>query len=593
MVKRSNIHWHLLLLMLIGFFAVAKSEAQVRFEASAPNAVPLDERFQIVFTIQNGYGRDFTAPSFEGLNVLYPPSNAVSRMNVNGKKSMSFTGTFMGKATGKVKIGAASVKVNGKTYHTSPITIEILPQDSPSSSSSSSSSKASRNDIFIRAIPSKTSVYEQEALLVTFKLYSTSRNIGFEEVKFPEFDGFIEENIPMKNTIMLEMEHYKGKNYYTAILKQTLIFPQRAGKLTIPQGEFKMLVSEEPSSISEDSFFDFSVPVQYSLPISSPQLTIDAKPLPEPQPTSFGNAVGKFDLHWDLPEEDFKSNEVATIRLVVKGEGNLKLLSPPKVDFPDSFEVYDPKSNTEIEASTSGVMGTKTFEYNVIPRNKGSFTIPAVVFSYFDPAQSRYITVKAKPLSLKISQGANDGKGRQSDVALLGNDIAYLQPYSSSSSSSDWIRFLSSWYALLPYFLFLILGGGVAVVYVKYRRRRADVVGTKRREAPKRVKKQFKKMEEWITTHESDKVYETLPKVIYSYLADKYSLEQHTMSQKGVCDRLLEKGVSETVVNSLIALLKKSEAASFSDKAHKPSANLLLEEAKEIIYQLENARTRK
>lgn len=579
--------------MLIGFFAVGKGEAQVRFDASAPNAVPLNERFQIVFTIQNGYGTDFSAPSFDGLNVLYPPSNAVSRMNINGKKSMSFTGTFMGKATGKVKIGAASVKVNGKTYRTAPITIEILPQDRPSSSSSSSSSKERRNDIFIRAIPSKTSVYEQEALLVTFKLYSTTMNIGFEEVKFPEFDGFIEENIPMKgSSIILEMEHYRGKNYYTAILKQTLIFPQRAGKLTIPSGEFKMLVTEEPSSTSEDSFFDFSVPVQYSLPISSPQLTIDAKPLPEPQPTSFSNAVGKFNIYWDLPQEDLKSNEVATMRLVLRGEGNLKLLSPPEIDFPESFEVYDPKSNTEIEASTTGVMGTKSFEYNVIPRNKGSFAIPSVEFLYFDPAQSRYITVKTKSLSLKISQGASEGKGRKSDVALLGNDIAYLQPY-SSSPSSDWIRFLSSGYALLPHFALLLLGSGFAGVYVRYRRRRADVVGMRRREAPKRVKKQFRTMEEWAETQESDKVYEALPKVIYSYLADKYSLEQHALSQKGVCDRLLEKGVPETVVNSLIALLKKSEAASFSDKAHKPSANLLLEEAKEIINQLENARTRK
>lgn len=595
MVIRALLPYKYVLLLVACFFFWGESNAQVRFEASAPRAVPLNERFQITFTIENGYGTDFVAPSFEGLNVLYPPANAISRMDVNGKKSMTYTGTFMGQKRGKVKVQSATVKVKGKSYHTKPFTIEFLPESKSSSSSSSSSSsqKHANIDIFIRAIPSKTLVYEQEALLVTFKLYTSTMNIGFEEVKFPEFDGFIEENIPMSQSIMLEMEHYKGKNYYTATLKKCLIFPQRTGKLTVPPGEFRMLISEESSALTEDSFLGFSSPIQYSKTISSPELTIEAKPLPQPHPSSFGNAVGNFELKWEgLPHGELKSNDVVSLRLAVKGHGNLKLLTPPEVRFPESFEVYDPKSTTDLQSSSQGVSGKKTFEYNVIPRNKGTFTIAPIEFSYFDPSLKRYITTKTKPLTMKVAQGESERGGKKSDVELLGNDIAYLMPY-TDSSQAVLVRYLSTWYVVVPYILILLIGGCVATLYVRYRRRLSDVVGTRKRQAPKRVRKDFSEMESWVVAQQGDRVYERLPQVIYAYLVDKFNLRLHAVSQKGIQEQLLQKGVSDAVVTALLSILQKAEAVAFSDKVHKTSPKELLEEANEVINQLENERLQK
>lgn len=579
------------LFSLILFFVLGSCFAQVSFEASAPKAIPLNEQFQITFTVQNAYGEGFKSPTFEGLNVLYPPANSVSQLNINGRKSMTFTGTFMGQKVGKVKIASASVRVKGKTYHTRPFSINILPESKEANNTSYSRGKTRINstDIFIRVIPSKTIVYEQEALLLTFKLYSNTQRITFEEIKFPEFDGFIEEDLPLDHSITLEFEHYKGKNYFTGIIKRSLIFPQRVGNLIVPKGQFNLRVTDESSFEDEDDFFNFSTPTQYNKAISSPELIITSKALPSTHPNSFQNAVGDFDISLKTDNtKNLKTNDVITLKLSVKGKGNIKLLSAPQVDFPESFETYEPKSNTEVSSSSEGSVGTKIFEYNIIPRNKGSFDIPPIKFTYFDPVKKRFITKETKPLTLNIKQGDKDAILNKDEITLLGNDIAYLLSYDKAKDASVNL-FIFSWYSYIPYGLILLIGILLGLFYIKYKKQEADIIGTKRRLASKKVRKHFKEIESLVTAGEENLFYNKLPMVVYAYLSDKFTFPIHQLSQQNIGKALLEKGLSSEEVNKLLNLLHKIDAAAFSNKEKRPSCKELLEETINIINDLDKA----
>ena len=262
--------------------------AQTTFRAEAPSAVSLSEKIRVQFVLRNGDGTDFTAPEVEGASVLFPPNNAVSRANINGKISVTYTGTYLAERTGTVRIGKASIKVKGKTYYTQPLNIRILSDEKNGGKSQSQVSKAT--DMFIRATPSKTSAYEQEAILVTYKLYTRNANIDFENVKFPEYDGFIEQPIERSRNVQLSLEQVNGKNYYSAVLHQTLIFPQRSGSLNIPQGEFDLIAAVEQKIDNEDDYFGISSISQVRKKILSPAIPLNIRELPQPAPEGFDGA---------------------------------------------------------------------------------------------------------------------------------------------------------------------------------------------------------------------------------------------------------------------------------------------------------------
>ncbi len=391
----SQIKKYLLTICLLTGFVIP-GFAQVTFKASAPNAVVVGEQFRLTYSI-NDDGKDLRIGEFPDFDILYGPSTSRSISIVNGQTSTSnsFTYTLMAKKEGSFNIPPATIKVGGSEYKSNAVTIKVLPQDKAAAAQSQNqtaqrgeasegSGSISSNEAFVRMHITKNSVYENEGFLVTFKIYSLYDIVGFENVKFPEFEGFISQEIELPEERQLSLENYNGRNYRTYVLKQTILYPQRPGTLTIPAGKvdavFRVRSQQRVRSIFDD-FFDSYSNVKKTLPIN--QGTVSVKPLPAGKPDSFSGAVGDYKMTSSISSEKVKANEAITIKVNISGAGNLKLVKSPEIIFPNDFEIYDPKTNLNIKTTTSGVSGSKEMEYLAIPRYAGDFVIPSAPFSYF------------------------------------------------------------------------------------------------------------------------------------------------------------------------------------------------------------------
>ncbi|MGB4016869.1 BatD family protein, partial [Petrimonas mucosa] len=396
--------------------------AQVTFRASAPNAVVKGEQFRLSYTL-NKEGKDLRLPDLKGFEVLFGPSTSrsYSQTIVNGKStsesSVTYTYILVGQEEGTFTIEPASITVDGSNYRSNSLTVKVLPPDkvtegnqendpgSPGSASRAEGGTVSANDAFIRAIVSKENVYEQEGFTVTFRLYTTLNITNLGKIEFPEFEGFMVEEVPIASNQQLQLERYNGRNYYTADLKKTLLFPQRSGKITIPSGRLEMVFSV-PSGKRVSTFFgtqEVMADVKKAL-VTNP-LTINVKPLPEGKPLNFSNAVGTFTFTPSISTEQTRANEPVTVTLEISGTGNMKLIRNPEVKFPTNFEGYDPTVTNNFQVTTNGLTGSRKIDYLAIPRYEGNYEIPPVEFSYFDPNSHSYKTLKSPAYSLQIAKG--------------------------------------------------------------------------------------------------------------------------------------------------------------------------------------------
>ncbi|NLJ00389.1 MAG: protein BatD, partial [Bacteroidales bacterium] len=374
--------------------------AQVDFKATAPATVVQGEQFRLSYVL-NQEGRDLRLPDMPDFEVLFGPSTSTSfsQRTVNGKttseRSVTYTYILIAPETGRFTLPPASIRVDGSNYESNSLTIEVLPPDEAAAGSSpggeqraerpsTGSATVSASDAFIRAIISKNSPYEQEGFTVTFRLYTTLNVVNFGRIQFPEFEGFMVEEVDLPMNQQLQMERYEGRNYYTANLRRTLLFPQRSGQITIPSGRIEMVFSV-PSGRSVSTFFGSQeVMVDVKKEMVTNPVTINVRPLPANRPASYANAVGTFTLNPSISTTQTRANEAITLRLEISGTGNMKLIRDPIVQFPDNFEVYDPTVNNSLNVTTNGLTGVRTVEYMAIPRYEGSYSIPPVEFTYFD-----------------------------------------------------------------------------------------------------------------------------------------------------------------------------------------------------------------
>ena len=350
-------------------------------------------------------------PDFDGINILYGPARSQSSQFsiVNGKtsstKEESYTYTVVASKEGSYTIPAATIKSEGKQYTSNTLTVKVLPNDGTTSDAQSNTSQtvaqnSGDDKTFARMILSKTSVYEQEPILVTFKIYTKAANIrSLDNAIFPSFEGFVLQDIPIDKP-QIELEHYKGVNYQVVTIKQALLYPQRAGNIEISKGNFDVTVQVVRPMQGFFGMMQGYVDIEKS--ISTSPETVKVKPLPSNKPASFTNAVGSFKIKSSISNTAPKANEALTYKVVISGNGNLKYIKDPELKFPADFEVYDPKTEVDVKTTTSGVIGSRVIEYTVIPRSAGDFKIPAVEFSYFDIATSSYKTITSDSYELKV-----------------------------------------------------------------------------------------------------------------------------------------------------------------------------------------------
>ena len=379
------------------------ARGQVTVRLQAPAQTEVGDQIRVSYVVNTSDVDDFKVEKFQGFDELYGPSTSKQSnfQMVNGKttssSSVTFTYVVMATQEGTFRLPVATVQVEGKTYKSKSQQIEVLPASSQAGRHSQGQQGGIRQpqqqhpvkaseELYITATASKTQIYEQEAVLLTYKLY-TLVNIQQLAGEMPQLDGFHVQEIDSKAQMSLKYERVNGRNYGPTIWRLSALFPQRSGKLTVPPITFEAQVEVHNTSMDPfDVFFGGGSLTQLvKRTIKAPALEIDVKPLPQPKPANFNGAVGDYTLSGSLTPSDIKANDAATLRLVVSGHGNMKLMKAPTVKLPKDFEVYDPKVDDKTTYSAQGAKGNVVYDYIIVPRHGGDFTVQPVESCYFDP----------------------------------------------------------------------------------------------------------------------------------------------------------------------------------------------------------------
>lgn len=589
-----------------------KAADKVRFVAEAADVVVSGDQVRLVFTVNSQDIKDFRAPSIKGFDVLMGPSRSQqsSIQIINGKRtsnsSTAFTYILLAGSPGTYTIPAASVEVNGEKVFSNAISIKVLPQDqnsgnsgnngggsASSSRSQAAGSRISANDLFITATASKTTVHEQEAILLTYKVY-TVVNLRQLYGKMPDLKGFHTQEVELPQQKTFTLEHYKGRNYNTTVWSQYVLFPQQTGKLEIPSITFDGVVAQQTVSDDPfDAFFNGGGYVEVKKKITTPKVVINVQPLPA-KPAGFSGAVGEFKLASSINATDVKTNDAVTIKLTLSGTGNMKLIGTPEIKFPQDFEIYDPKVTDDYKLTNSGLTGTKTFEYLAIPRHAGNFTIPAVEFTYFDLKSNSYKTLKTEAYNLKVAKGQGNADQVISDftnkesVKMLGKDIRFIKLGDSSlRPKGDFFFGTVGYYLcyLIPLLLFVVF----AVIYRQKALENANVAKVKTKKANKVATRRMKLAGKLLAENKKNEFYDEVLKALWGYISDKLSIPVSQLSKDNIEAELTNYGVQEALIAEFIGVLNECEYARYAPGNENEAMDKVYSASVEVISKMENS----
>ena len=589
-----------------------KAADKVRFVAEAADVVVSGDQVRLVFTVNSQDIKDFRAPSIKGFDVLMGPSRSQqsSIQIINGKRtsnsSTAFTYILLAGSPGTYTIPAASVEVNGEKVFSNAISIKVLPQDqnsgnsgnngggsASSSRSQAAGSRISANDLFITATASKTTVHEQEAILLTYKVY-TVVNLRQLYGKMPDLKGFHTQEVELPQQKTFTLEHYKGRNYNTTVWSQYVLFPQQTGKLEIPSITFDGVVAQQTVSDDPfDAFFNGGGHVEVKKKITTPKVVINVQPLPA-KPAGFSGAVGEFKLASSINATDVKTNDAVTIKLTLSGTGNMKLIGTPEVKFPQDFEIYDPKVTDDYKLTNSGLTGTKTFEYLAIPRHAGNFTIPAIEFTYFDLKSNSYKTLKTEAYNLKVAKGQGNADQVISDftnkesVKMLGRDIRFIKLGDSSlRPKGDFFFGTVGYYLcyLIPLLLFVVF----AVIYRQKALENANVAKVKTKKANKVATRRMKLAGKLLAENKKNEFYDEVLKALWGYISDKLSIPVSQLSKDNIEAELTNYGVQEALIAEFIGVLNECEYARYAPGNENEAMDKVYSASVEVISKMENS----
>ncbi len=583
--------------ILLAFLSIplAVMADEVSFQASAPRQAIAGQPFQLTYTV-NQRAKDLRAPEMANFEILAGPytSQSSSTQWINGKRTSTFTLTYtytlLAQQSGIFTIQPATITVDGERYTSNGLKIEVLPADNSQSSggqnqgsrqqsSQSASSQSSAGDnlssdnIFIRTLVSKTRVHEQECILLSYKLYFAGVDVAqfTNNTKIPEFTGFLKQEMDL-GEIQTELEHYNGRNYQTAVLYQTLLYPQHAGEIQIEPATFEAVIRvqnrAQVRSIFDDFFGSYT---NVSKVLKAPSVKINVESLPAGKPVGFSGGVGQFNIRSAISTTEMKTNEAVTLKLEITGTGNMKLLKTPAVDWPEGFEVYDPKVSNNFKNTTAGVSGTKTIEYLAIPRAAGEWTIPAINFSYYDTQADEYRTLTTPSYVLHVARGANDQTtvtegvpyvGKE-DIRALGTDIRYITTAQPVVVAVPLITFgsLGFWLCyLIPVLLAILL----CIIFRRQIRENADIRRVRYKKANKVAQKRLRKAKKLLDAGEKEPFYEEIERAAWTYLSDRLSIPTAELNKENIATLLREKGIVEELVKEVVNVLSTAEFARYA-----------------------------
>jgi hypothetical protein len=576
--------------------------------ASAPDVVVSGDQFRLTYTFNNQNVRDFRAPSMKGFEVLMGPSRSQqsSTSIVNGKVSSSSTLTYtyilLADKEGTFTIPAASANVDGSNVTSNSVRIKVLPPDkaggvsggnSRSSSSRSSSTRISKDDLFITVTANRTNVYEQEAILVTYKVY-TLVNLVQLIPEAPDFNGFHNQEVPLPQQKSFSLERYNGRNYNTTVWSQYVLFPQQTGKLQIPSLTFEGIIQQRVGSDDPfEALFNGGGVQEVKKKIVTPKITINVKPLPS-KPANFSGAVGKFTISASANTSQLRTNDAITIKVVISGTGNLKLIKTPEIKFPEDFETYDPKVDNKFNLTRDGLNGNKVIEYLAIPRQAGDFTIPPIEFTYFDLGSNSYKTIKTQSFPLKVEKGAGNADQiianftNKEDVKVLANDVRYIKTGDTTFTPKGDYFFGSVAY-LLWFIIPFILFAAFVIIYRKKAIENANVAKVKTKKANKVATKRMRLAGKFLAEKKRDAFYDEVLKALWGYISDKLNIPVSQLSKDNIEEKLNDHEVSEELKNEFINTLNECEFARYAPGNPNEAMDKVYSSAINVISKMENS----
>lgn len=596
-------------------------QAQVRFYASAAKQVAVNQNLQVSFIVENGQGKNLKAPSFEGFQVLSGPNMSSQVQIVNGSMSQSVTYTYIlrPQKEGVMKIGKASIQVSGAQLESNELSVEVTkavaqqpqarrqpnvwdPFDDPffrdpmqdmfeqerqSQSGAQDLKKQLNENIFTRMEVSRADLFEGEALTATLKLYFKSSIANLNLSKAPVFNGFWTQEIELPKDQKPREEVLNGQRFNVFDIQKFNLYPQKSGKLSITETEVQTLVLVQTGR----GFFSRAEQVRHDC--KTAPVNINVKPVPAAgRPEAYGGAVGRFQITASLSSTKARTDDAITYSIKISGEGNMKLIEAPKVELPESFEVFDPKVKEQISNTAGGMKGFKQFDYLIIPRMPGTYTLPAQTFAYFDPANRQFVEAKTAAYELVISgqpsavasQQANTTSAQQ-EVKDMGGDIRFIKVKPDTAGAFfNWnTPALLGWY-VSPVLLFL----GVMV----YRRRNehldADIAGMKRRRATRMARKRLQQAEGFLKQNQSVAFYNEISRALWGYLGDKLSMDTADLTKDNVTEKLSARSVSSPCSAQVVQLIARCDLALYGRSEEHDSLKQSYDGAVNLITQLED-----
>ena len=580
------------------------------FTTMAPDVVVNGDQFRLTFTVNTQKVKEFRAPNITDFDVLMGPTRSTqsSTQIINGKvsssQSVTFTYILMANKEGTFTIPGASILADGESLTSNSVTIKVLPPDKGSSgnggqaaaaSSAAASGKISSSDLFITASASKTNVYEQEAVLLTYKVY-TLVDLRSLRGDMPDMKDFHTQEIDLPRQKQFTLEHYHGRNYNTTVWSQYVLFPQRSGKLEVPSITFEGEVAQHIESIDPfDAFFNGTSALStVRKNIVTPKVVINVKELPEGKPANFSGGVGSFTMSSSISGQNVKTNDAVTIKLVVSGTGNMKLMDVPEVKFPQDFEVYDPKIDNKFNLTREGLSGSKVIEYLAIPRHAGDFTIPPVEFSYFDVKANTYKTLKTDAYTLKVEKGEGNAEQviadftNKEDLKILASDIRYIKIGKTDLKKKQDFFFgsMSYWLGyIIPLLIFVV----TMLIYRKQVAENANVAKVRTKKANKVAVKRLKYAGKLLAANKRDEFYDELLKALWGYTSDKLSIPVAELSKDNIEEKLASRQVSPELIKEFVDILNDAEFARYAPGDASAAMDKEYQAAMDVISKMENS----
>ena len=602
----KKIGWYIiLLLMMLGYHVHVDAQ---HISVSAPSHVAAGENFRVAYTINTSDVEEFRMGGVqEGLEVIAGPytSSQSSYQMINGhtssSSSVTITYTLYAAKNGSFTIGASHAVVGGKRLSSRPVKIQVSGHaqrtngapnmhgqnsyDQPHMRSAGSA--ISGSDLFIKVSASKKRVHEQEPILLTYKVY-TQVDLTQLEGKMPDLKGFHTQEVPLPQQKTFHTETVNGRPYKCVTWSQYVMYPQMTGRLEIPSITFKGIVVQQNRNVDPmEAFFNGgSGYVEVKKDIKAPGITLQVDPLPQ-RPANFSGGVGKFNISASLDKKEVKAGEPITLRVVVGGIGNLKLLKQPVVNFPKDFDKYDAKVTDKTRLTANGVEGNMVYDFLAVPRNQGSYTIPSVELTYYDTSKNAYKTIKTQPFKVEVEKG--DGTSAESeDFASQDKDIHTIKLGKVEQHKANEMFFGSFGYwisLLMPLIAFVVL----LIVFRRRAIENADIVKKRSNRAGKIATKRLRLANKLMLQGKQGEFYDEVMRALWGYMSYKLNMPAEKLNRDNIRETLGRHFVDDATIEKFTTALDECEFERYAPGDAAGNMNRTFESAMTAIMDIENA----